>query len=253
MVKKKYNSIVFMKKFLSLGFKKYYAETPTANKCIKYINNKYPYILPKIDHIAYRQLGNVKPLQKLLIDSDYYLMDQINLPTENTDFPKTALWYKHSYFPRIFLSSVQLDNLPKDLISKINDGNKNIDTYNELIKYDQYLAWTYFWKNDINHIALDLSSHPDDFNKIIQNMENDINLKMNSDGSNNKFQISFDGHLTQCSTKSDYIENIPKSYIEFVHREILPCNKKEIFPSSIHRKDGFDAINANTIFKSTNI
>jgi hypothetical protein len=241
-----------MKKFLLSGFQKYYAETPTANKCIKYLNNKYPYIMPRIDHIAYRQLGNVKPLQKLLIDSDYHLMDKINLPTENLDFPKTAFWYKHPYFPRIFLSSIELKNLPSDLILKINDY-KNIDTYNQLIEHDQYLAWTYFWKNDINHIAIDLSAHPDDFNEIIENMEKDINLKMNSGILDNKFQISFDGHLTQCSTKSDYSENIPKSYIEFVHREILPCNKTKLFPSSIHRKDGFDALNANTIFKSTDI
>ena len=92
-----------MKKFFLSGFQKYYAETPTANKCIRYLSDKYPYIMPKIDHIAYRQLGNIKPLQKLLIDSDYHLMDKINLPTENPDFPKTAFWYKHSYFPRIFL------------------------------------------------------------------------------------------------------------------------------------------------------
>ncbi|SVA60169.1 uncharacterized protein METZ01_LOCUS113023 [marine metagenome] len=242
-----------MKKFLLSGFQKYYAETPTANKCIKYLNDKYPYIMPKIDHIAYRQLDNVEPLQKLLLDSDYYLMDEIKLPTENPDFPKTAFWYKHSYFPRIFLSSVQLDNLPKDLISKINDDNKNIDTYNKLLEYDQYLAWTYFWKNDINHIAIDLSTHPDNFDEIIENMEKDINLKMNSSFSKEKFQISSDGHLTQCSTKSDYSENISKSYIEFVHREILPSNKTKLFPSSIHRKDGFDAISANTIFKSTDI
>ena len=141
----------------------------------------------------------------------------------------------------------------KKISIKNNNDNKNIDIYNQLIEYDQYLAWTYFWKNDINHIAIDLSTHPDNFNEIIENMEKDINLKMNSDISDDKFQISFDGHLTQCSTKSDYSENIPKSYIEFVHREILPCNKTKLFPSSIHRKDGFDALNANTIFKSTDI
>ena len=242
-----------MKKFLVSGFRKYYAETPTANKCIRYLNNKYPYIMPRIDHIAYRQLGDVKSLQKGLLKSNYHLMDKINLPTENPDFIKAAFWYKHPLFPRIFLSSVELKNLPVDLLKELNNNQKNINIYNQLNEYDQYLAWTYFWTNDINHIAIDLSTHPDEFSEIIENMEKDLNLKMNSTQSENKFQISSDGYLLQCSTKSDYIQNIPKSYIEFVHREILPCNKTKLFPSSIDRKDGFDALNANIIFKSTDI
>jgi len=241
-----------MRKFLASGFRKYYAETPTANKCIRYLNDKYPYIMPRIDHIAYRQLGDIESLEKLLVKSDYHLMDKIDLPTENPDFIKTAFWYKHSSFPRIFLSSVGLNNLPIDLKKKLY-MEKNINIYNQLNEYDQYLAWTYFWGNNINHIAIDLSTYPDEFPEIIENMEKDLNLKMNSTNSGNKFQISSDGYLTQCSTKSDYIQNIPKSYIEFVHRAVLPGNKTELFPSSIHRKDGFDASNANTIFKSTDI
>jgi len=63
-------------------------------------------------------------------------------------------------------------------------------------------------------------------------MENNLELKMNIPKSGDKFSISFDGHLVQCSTTSDYIDNLPKSYIEFVHREILPNNKDKAFPSS---------------------
>ncbi len=246
-----YTPIYVMKNFLVSGFKRYYAETPTANKCIRYLNEKYPYIMPRIDHIAYRQIGNVKPLQKLLFHSNYRLMDKIDLPTENPDFPKTAFWYKHPTFPRVFLSSVKIDNLPKDLQDRMNNNDKNLDLYNEINKYDQYLAWTYFWKDDINHIAIDLSTHPEEFSKIIEEMEQELELQMNIPKSGDKFSISSDGHLIQCSTTSDYINRLPKSYIEFVHREILPINKDKAFPSSIDRKDGFDAINANNIFQST--
>ena len=31
-------------------FKTYYKETPTAVKCIDYLNNKYPFIFPTVDH-----------------------------------------------------------------------------------------------------------------------------------------------------------------------------------------------------------
>ena len=84
-------------------------------------------------------------------------------------------------------------------------------------------------------------------------MENDLDLNMNISENNGKYQISVDSHLLQCSTKSDIVDELPKSYIEFVYREILPESKIKSFPTSVDRKEGFDPISANTIFKSTKL
>lgn len=242
-----------MKTFFRKGFKTYYSETPTAMKCIKYLNKKYPFTMPKIDHIAYRNLNNVKKTENLLYSSNYKLMDQLELPTENQDFPRKAFWYKHQYFPRIFLSSISIEKLSPELIEKIKLPEKNINTYNELKELDQYLAWTYYWNEHINHIAIDLSNYGEYFSDIIEEMENDLDLNMNISENDGKYQISIDSQLLQCSTKSDIVDELPKSYIEFVYREILPESKIKIFPTSVDRKEGFDPISANTIFKSTKL
>ena len=118
---------------------------------------------------------------------------------------------------------------------------------------DQYLAWTYYWNEHINHIAIDLSNYGEYFSDIIEEMENDLDLNMNISENDGKYQISVDSHLLQCSTKSDIVDELPKSYIEFVYREILPESKIKIFPTSVDRKEGFDPISANTIFKSTKL
>ena len=45
-----YTPIYVMKNFLVSGFKRDYAETPTANKCIRYLNEKYQ-VMDDIDSL----------------------------------------------------------------------------------------------------------------------------------------------------------------------------------------------------------
>jgi len=230
----------------------YYKETPTAKKCLNYLKKKYPYIMPQIDHIAFRSLSLKDAMDfDEILDNDYLLIDSLDFPLKTTDkFYKKAYWYKHPIYSRLFSSYIKIDCQYNLEIKKIieNESLSDLEKYNQLKEIDQYLAWTVIWGKSINHIAFDLSLYPDSFEIIINEMVKDLNLKMNiypsSDSKSNPYIIcSQDGLLEQSSTISDSINNIPKAYIEFVNRKIDPNTNQ--------RRDGFDNINANHLFEST--
>lgn len=224
----------------------YYNETPIANLCISYLMLKYPYIMPKIDHIAFRFLSKEEWLEfHNSMDNDFVCRDRLDFPLKSTDkYYKHAHWYSHPYFPRVFCSYIDVLDEDKDEINIINDTSMTVkEQYDGLKKLDQYLAWTTIWKDDINHLAFDLSDYPGDFEDIIGDMIHGLNLEMNKFGSHGGIvMVSRDGLLRQCSTKSDIVDDIPKSYIEFVDRKRDESGKI---------RDGFDTFSANNIFEST--
>jgi len=225
---------------------KYYKETPTAVKCLEYLMKKYPYIMPKIDHTAFRFLSK---LDWELFDDKIYgfsCCGRLDFPLKKYDkYYKHAHWYNHTVFSRIFASYIDILDTDKETIEYIcNSDMSKKEKYNALKKIDQYLAWTYIWGEDINHIAFELSEYPDDFETIIEKMKQDLNLTMNKFGKNeSEIMISQDKLLKQASTKSDIVDEIPKAYIEFVDRSY---NKYGV------KRDGFDTFSANNIFESTN-
>ena len=88
--------------------------------------------------------------------------------------------------------------------------------------------------------------HPDSFEKIIQEIVDDLGLVMNPyPGENPLVVTSQDGLLQQASTCSDYVDDIPKAYIEFVNRKVDPETNQ--------KRDGFDTFNANQLFESTRL
>jgi hypothetical protein len=244
----------------------YYRETPTALKCLGYLENKYPFVKPTIDHTAYRFINRSDCNQFVKnADPQYVLGGHLVFPLKNTDkFPKEAYWYKHPFYSRMFVSFLDIkdnsikdngikDNSIKDhdikFIKSILDSNSTkLEKYNLLKNHDQYLAWTCTWGESINHLAFDLSLYPDPFEKIIEEMKDDLGLEMNQCNLNNPvnplIMVSNDLLLQQASTKSDLVDGIPKAYIEFVHRSYDPLIGKP--------RDGFDTFSANGIFESTN-
>lgn len=226
----------------------YYNETPTAKKCLNYLQKKYPFILPQIDHIAFRSLSLREALNfDDQLDSQYSLMGQLEFTLKKFDrFFKKSFWYKHPIYSRLFSSYITIeDNYQHRINNILNDQTlSKEERYNQLKEIDQYLAWTAIWDKSINHIAFDLSQYPDSFEDIISEMVTDLDLKMNPyPGSNSQIVTSQDGLLQQASTKADLVGNIPKAYIEFVNRK---------YDSETgERRDGFDPFNANELFKST--
>lgn len=232
----------------------YYRETPTALRCLGYLENKYPFVKPTIDHMAYRFI-NRNNCNNFIKNADpkYVLGGHLVFPLKNTDkYPKEAYWYKHPFYSRMFVSFLDIEDTKlKDtkLINDVLSANlTKLEKYNLLKNHDQYLAWTYTWGESINHLAFDLSSYPDPFEQIIGEMKHDLGLEMNQCNLNNPvnplIMVSGDLLLQQASTKSDLVDGIPKAYIEFVHRSFDPLTGKP--------REGFDTFSANGIFESTN-
>lgn len=225
--------------------RQYYQETPIANKCISYLLAKYPYIMPQIDHIAYRFLDKSDWIEfNNKLDTNYICRGRLDFPLKTNDrYFKHAHWYSHPIYPRLFASFIDITQEDETTIKQIKDTYPNdIDKYNQLKQMDQYLAWTTVWKDDINHMAFDLSRYPGKFEDLINEMIDDLQLDMNKFGENDIIMISEDGLLKQCSTKSNIINGIPKAYIEFV------CRYKN---ETGQLRDGFDTFSANNIFEST--
>ena len=233
-------------KSLIQKIKKYYKETPTALKCLDYLRNKYPFIMPTIDHTAYRFMSKDEWLQfDSQIDTSYICSGRLDFPLKSGEkYYKTAHWYNHHVYSRLFTSYITIDKTNEKLIKEITNSDLTIkQKYDKLKDIDQYVAWTAIWGDSINHIAIDLSLYPESFETIIEDMAKDLNLSMNKFNFQNPLiAVSQDGLLKQASTKSDLVDGIPKAYIEFVWRGYDKYGKI---------RDGFDTFNANGIFEST--
>ena len=103
---------------------------------------------------------------------------------------------------------------------------------------------------------LNKKNNLEEFNSFLEG----IGINLNTSGG--KIKESKDGLLRQSSTVSKLIpatfacgsiKNIPGSYVEFAER--LPFSQFKNIPkskiTSIHRRDGFEAGNADKIFEST--
>jgi len=245
------NDLTYRNK-VTTKIEKYYLETPTASKCLNYLKKRYPFIMPTIDHTAYRFLSCEKyRLFAREMDSDYHLKGYLDFPLKPTDkYHKQAYWYNHQTYSRLFASFIEISKEDEIRIEKLMESNlPRKGKYDQLKSMDQYMAWTVMWGDSINHLALDLSLYPDPFEQIIEEMAQELNLEMNDYHFNNpspnnpSIAVSQDGFLKQASTKADKVDGIPKAYLEFVSRSVDPREGS--------RRNGFDTFSANGIFEST--
>ncbi len=138
--------------------------------------------------------------------------------------------------------------------------------YERLASESEYAAWVIYNRYYLNHFTIAVHNLPagfdsiEDFNRFLE--ENGFTLS----DSGGKIKISRDGRLLQSSTVAAFVDarfddgagriethRIPGSYVEFIERrplerfERLP--RAEIRPE--HRREGFEAQNADKIFEST--
>ena len=238
-----------MNKFININ--KYISRTPTFNKIVKAIR---PHI-KGVDHIALRTFN---PMNIYQICKKHGYQKQPNIyhfPLYNS----TATYYLNTKeneidnVPRIFVSSYneplydhnytnQLDFEIIDFYRK-SDKKFTYNTYKDIYDKNQYLAWTLCFRDEINHIALEVDNI-DIVNKKVKEM----GIKLNTD--NGEIKVSQDGLLMQSSTKSEEIPyqfsddkyNIPYGFVEFVERGYDENNVK---------REGFEENNALYIFNST--
>lgn len=137
-----------------------------------------------------------------------------------------------------------------------------LNDYNLLSAKSEYAAWVIYNHYYLNHFTISVHNLPEGYNTLQafdQFLENN-QIRLNNAGG--KIKTSPDGKLLQSSTVAELIEanfadgsksKIAGSYVEFAERKVLDeylgLPKDQI--KRIHRRDGFEAGNADKIFEST--
>jgi len=135
----------------------------------------------------------------------------------------------------------------------------SLNDFNDLLKETEYGSWVIYNRYYLNHYTISVHELIDQYNTLekFNAFVTKIGIKLNDSGG--VIKESKDGLLLQSSSVSNKVKAnftqgsslISGSYVEFAERRILPkySNVSEI--KSIHRRDGFEASNADKIFEST--
>ena len=136
------------------------------------------------------------------------------------------------------------------------------EDYSALADESEYAAWTIYNRYYLNHFTISVHNLKDGYNTIqdFNNFIEKYGFVLND--SSGKIKRSPDGGLLQSSTVAHMINapfahstehRIPGSYVEFAERRVLPqfahLQQSEI--KREHRREGFEAANADKIFEST--
>jgi hypothetical protein len=134
------------------------------------------------------------------------------------------------------------------------------EDYSRLLAESEYAAWVIYNRYYLNHFTISVHNlkAPHDsvagFNVFLE----DLGVKLNDSGG--KIKISPDGLLLQSSTVAEVVDAefaggdrhaIAGSYVEFAERKVLPEFAGVQPVERRHRRDGFEAGNADKIFEST--
>ncbi len=137
-----------------------------------------------------------------------------------------------------------------------------VEDYQALLAESEYAAWVIYNRYYLNHFTISVHNLEPGFGTIEEFVSflEARGFRLNSSGGTIK--ISPDGGLRQASTVAQMIDapfangqtlRIAGSYVEFAERRVLPefadLPDSEIGPE--HRREGFEAANADKIFEST--
>lgn len=169
------------------------------------------------------------------------------------------------------------DTVPKDPVDLLNldDADQvgdffqkplwplpTSEDYQNLLKESEYAAWVIYNRYYLNHYTISIHALNNEFSNIesFNGFLEKIGIKLNDSGG--KIKTSPDGLLKQSSTVAKMVDatfsdsttlSISGSYVEFAERKVLPqfkdLPKEKIEPK--HRREGFEASNADKIFEST--
>lgn len=138
----------------------------------------------------------------------------------------------------------------------------SIEDYEQLAAVNEYAAWVIYNRYYLNHFTISVHNLKDGYNTIadFDNFLQQHGFVLNDAGG--IIKKSPDGHLLQSSTVARMIEaefaggkkrQIAGSYVEFAERKVLPqfANLPKDSIKREHRREGFEAGNADKIFEST--
>lgn len=137
-----------------------------------------------------------------------------------------------------------------------------LEDYERLQQESEYAAWVIYNRYYLNHFTVSVHSLPEGYDSIegYNRFLERNGFKLNDSGG--KIKKSPDGLLLQSSTVAEMIEAqfadgktkmISGSYVEFAERKVLPAYRHLSKPDlrREHRREGFEAGNADKIFEST--
>ena len=138
----------------------------------------------------------------------------------------------------------------------------SLKDYKILLKESEYASWVIYNRYYLNHYTISVHELPEGYNTLEEFNDFLLNLGIKLNDSGGLLKISKDGLLKQSSTIANrvlarfknYEESyIAGSYVEFAERSPLP-EFKHLDVSRlkrIHRREGFETSNADSIFEST--
>ncbi|MEZ0539326.1 DUF1338 domain-containing protein [Fibrella arboris] len=134
--------------------------------------------------------------------------------------------------------------------------------YKALLAESEYAAWVIYNRYYLNHFTISVHNLPEGYNTIDEFISflEQRRFKLNSAGG--IIKVSPDGGLRQASTVAQMVDakfaggetfRIAGSYVEFAERRVLPefADLPADQLTRQHRRDGFEAANADKIFEST--
>jgi hypothetical protein len=138
----------------------------------------------------------------------------------------------------------------------------SLEEYQSLARESEYAAWAIYNRYYLNHFTISVHNLQAGYNTVAEfnSFLEKIGVLLNDSGG--KIKQSPDGNLLQSSTVAHLVEAgfahgekqmIPGSYVEFAERRVLP-QFLSLAPEEItrkHRREGFEAQNADKIFEST--
>ncbi len=138
----------------------------------------------------------------------------------------------------------------------------SLEDYKTLAAESEYAAWVIYNRYYLNHFTISVHNLPAGYNTIA-----DFNAFLERSGftlnnAGGKIKVSPDGALLQSATVANMITatftnnetyRIAGSYVEFAERKALPqfAHLPAAELKREHRRDGFEAGNADKIFEST--
>jgi hypothetical protein len=183
------------------------------------------------------------------------------------DLPETSRRIVEKYTRGI--ESDPVDGLDLDDSAAIDrflhSGNwavPSLEDYRQLAADSEYASWAIYNRYYLNHFTISVHNLPAGYNTVA-----DFNRFLEKHGfvlndSGSKIKTSPDGGLLQSSTVARMVDaefadgqraEIPGSYVEFAERRVLPAFAH--LPADAirreHRREGFEAGNADKIFEST--
>jgi Domain of unknown function (DUF1338) len=137
-----------------------------------------------------------------------------------------------------------------------------LEDYLALGKESEYAAWVIYNRYYLNHFTISVHNLKQGYNTIADFNAFLERKRFTLNDSGGKIKVSADGNLLQSSTVAEMINatfadevhhKISGSYVEFAERKILK-QFEGLTTSAIqreHRREGFEANNADKIFEST--